>query len=63
MNEWQAIQPCVEMEVQTMRRGTSPSVSVERWTAGTHADLVFTWVDAQTAGTENKWVIPLEEYF
>lgn len=63
MNEWQAIQPCVNMEVQTMPQGTSPSVSVERWTAGTHADVVFTWVDAQTAGTENKWVIPLEEYF
>mgnify|MGYP001147490429 CR=1 FL=1 len=63
MNQWQQLQPCVEMEVQRMPQGTSPSISVERWTAGTHADAVFTWVNAQQAGTENKWVLPLEKYF
>jgi ABC-type glycerol-3-phosphate transport system substrate-binding protein len=25
--------------------------------------VVFTWVNPQQAGTENKWVLPLEEYF
>ncbi|MGC9347848.1 MAG: ABC transporter substrate-binding protein [Anaerolineae bacterium] len=63
MNEWELLQPCVKMEVQRVPQGPSPSIAVERWTAGTHADVVFTWVNAQQAGTENKWVIALEEYF
>jgi len=63
MNEWQAIQPCIDMQVQRVPQGPSPEIAVQRWTAGTHADVVFTWVNAQQAGTENKWVIPLEEYF
>jgi len=62
-NEWEALQPCVVVETQRVPQGTSPNIAVERWTAGTHADLVFTWVNAQQAGTENKWVLPLEEYF
>ncbi|MCU0489215.1 MAG: hypothetical protein MUE67_09710 [Anaerolineales bacterium] len=62
-NEWEALQPCVEVETQRVPQGTSPNIAVERWTAGTHADVVFTWVNAQQAGTENQWVIPLEEYF
>jgi hypothetical protein len=62
-NEWEALQPCVEVETQRVPQGTSPNIAVERWTAGTHADVVFTWVNAQTAGTENGWVLPLEEYF
>ena len=62
-NEWERLQPCVEVETQRVPQGTSPNIAVERWTAGTHADVVFTWVNAQVAGTENKWVIPLEEFF
>jgi ABC-type glycerol-3-phosphate transport system substrate-binding protein len=62
-NQWEQLQPCVEVETQRVPQGTSPNIAVERWTAGTHADVVFTWVGAQQAGTENKWVLPLEEYF
>ena len=62
-NQWEQLQPCVEVETQRVPQGTSPNIAVERWTAGTHADVVFTWVDAQVAGTENGWVLPLEEYF
>ncbi len=62
-NEWEALQPCVEVETQRVPQGTSPNIAIERWTAGTHADVVFTWVNAQQAGTENGWVLPLETYF
>ena len=62
-NQWEQLQPCVEVETQRVPQGVSPNIAVERWTAGTHADVVFTWVNAQQAGTENKWVLPLEEYF
>jgi len=62
-NEWELKQPCVEVETQRVPQGTSPNIAVERWTAGTHADVVFTWVNAQQAGAENQWVLPLEEYF
>ncbi len=62
-NQWEQLQPCVEVETIRIPQGTSPSINVERWTAGTNADVVFTWVNAQQAGTENKWVLPLEDYF
>jgi len=62
-NQWEQLQPCVQVETQRMPQGTSPSLAVERWTAGTAADVVFTWVDAQTAGVQNKWVLPLDDYF
>ena len=62
-NEWELLQPCIEVETQRVPQGTSPNIAVERWTAGTHADVVFTWVNAQQAGAENGWVLPLEEHF
>jgi ABC-type glycerol-3-phosphate transport system substrate-binding protein len=62
-NQWEQLQPCVQVETIRIPQGTSPSINVERWTAGTNADVVFTWIDAQTAGAENKWVLPLEDYF
>jgi hypothetical protein len=62
-NQWEQLQPCVQVETIRIPQGTSPSINVDRWTAGTNADVVFTWVDPQVAGAENKWVLPLEEYF
>jgi ABC-type glycerol-3-phosphate transport system substrate-binding protein len=62
-NQWQQLNPCIQVETQVMPQGTSPNIAVDRWTAGTAANVVFTWVDAQTAGTQNKWVLPLEDYF
>jgi ABC-type glycerol-3-phosphate transport system substrate-binding protein len=62
-NQWELLQPCVNVETQRVPQGTSPNIAVDRWTAGTHADVVFTWVNAQVAGTENQWVLPLDEYF
>lgn len=62
-NQWQQLQPCVQVETIPIPQGTSPSINVERWTAGSNADVVFTWIDPQVAGAENKWVLPLEDYF
>jgi hypothetical protein len=62
-NQWTQLQPCVQIETIPVPQGTSPSINVDRWTAGSNADVVFTWVDSQQAGAENKWVLPLEGYF
>ena len=62
-NQWTQLQPCVQVETIPVPQGTSPSINVDRWTAGSNADVVFTWVDSQQAGAENKWVLPLEGYF
>jgi len=62
-NEWEQLQPCVAVETIRIPQGTSPIINEERWLAGTNADVVFTWVTAQKSGTENKWVLPLEDFF
>jgi ABC-type glycerol-3-phosphate transport system substrate-binding protein len=62
-NSWEALQPCVNVETQPIPQGASSNTAEERWTAGTNADVVFAWFDAQRVGVDHQWVLPLERYF
>lgn len=62
-NEWEILQPCVQVETSIIQPEASIQTASEFWAEGSNADVVFIWPDAQEAGSERQWVLPLETYF